>query len=68
MTNHRALYAQAIQKLGLMPKGIFRFNDLCDNPPANLGRVFRDDMVIRKLYPNVRRIGADKQSVLYEKF
>ncbi len=68
MTNHSVLYLQAQQNLIKLPKGRFRLRDICDNPPANLGRVFRNDVVTKKMYPNVKRIGADRQSVLYEKF
>jgi len=67
MTNHKLLYAQAQNKLLTIPIGKFRFRDICDNPPANLGRVFRDDVVVNKSYPNIKRVGADNQSVIYEK-
>ncbi len=68
MTNHKILYTQAQTELAARPNGLFRLTDLVDNPPANLGRKFRNDVVINKLYPNVRRIGTDEQSVIYEKF
>jgi len=68
MTNHNVLYAQAQIKLLAIPIGKFRFTDICDNPPANLGRIFRDDVVVNKKYTNIRRVGADNQSVIYEKF
>lgn len=68
MTNHRALYTQAQAKLASRPLGEFRLNDLVDNPPARLGREFRDDVVQNNRYPNVRRVRADTQSIIYEKF
>lgn len=68
MTNHKLLYVQAQTKLVILPTGEFRFTDICDNPPTSLGRVFRDDVVVNKIYPNIRRVGADEQSVIYEKF
>ena len=68
MTNHQLLYKQAQMKLATLPIGKFRITDIIDNPPANLGRRFRDDVVIYKIYPNVKRIDADRQSVIYEKF
>jgi|GEM_PF-2547368 hypothetical protein len=67
MTNHTALYEQAKIKLAKLPAGKFRLADICDNPPANLGRVFRNDVVVKKIYPDIRRIGVDDQSVIYEK-
>jgi len=67
MTNHKLLYAQAQTKLVILPTGEFRFSDICDNPPAGLGHVFRDDVVVNKRYPNIRRVGADEHSVIYEK-
>ena len=68
MTNYKVLYGQAQAKLAIMPTGKFRLNDLVDNPPARLGRQFRDDVVLNNIYPNVRRICADAQSVIYEKY
>ena len=68
MTNHNVLYAQAQIKLAARPIGRFRLTDLVDNPPANLGKKFRNDVVVNKLYPNIKRIGVDGQSVIYEKF
>ena len=68
MTNHNVLYAQAQIKLAARPIGKFRLTDLVDNPPANLGKKFRNDVVVNKLYPNIKRIGVDGQSVIYEKF
>ena len=68
MTNHDALYAKAQINLTNRKIGKFRLSDLIDNPPAALGRKFRNDVVIFKKYPNVRRIGVDAQSVIYEKF
>lgn len=67
MTNHKLLYAWAQNKLAILPTGKFRFRDICDNPPTSLGRVFRDDVVVNKSYPNIRRVGADAHSVIYEK-
>lgn len=67
MTNHNVLNAQISNKIVTLPIGPFRLTDLVDNPPANLGRVFRYDVVVKKRYPNVKRVGADEQSVIYEK-
>lgn len=67
-TNHNLLYTQAQAKLASRPIGIFRLNDLVDNPPANLGRRFRQDVVVNERYPKVKRVGEDEQSVIYEKF
>lgn len=67
MTNHGLLYAQAQSKLKTIPVGsFFRLSDIVDNPPANLGRIFRND-VLKKRYPNVKRVSADERSVIYEK-
>ena len=49
MTNHNVLYAQAQIKLAARPIGKFRLTDLVDNPPANLGKKFRNDVVVNKL-------------------
>lgn len=68
MTNYNSLYQNALQNLSVRPAGTFRFTDICDNPPARLGRRFRDDIVIHNAYPNVRCIGVDARSLLYEKF
>ncbi|APQ08121.1 TPA_asm: hypothetical protein GYO74_14095 [Listeria monocytogenes] len=68
MTNHNVLYTQAQTKLAARPIGRFRLSDLVDNPPANLGKKFRNDVVVNKRYSNVKRVGADGQSVIYEKF
>ena len=68
MTNHNVLYTQAQTKLATRPIGRFRLSDLVDNPPANLGKKFRNDVVVIKKYPNVKRVGADGQSIIYEKF
>ncbi len=68
MTNHNVLYTQAQTKLAARPIGRFMLSDLLDNPPANLGKKFRNDVVVNKRYPNVKRVGADGQSVIYEKF
>lgn len=68
MTNYSVLYARAQKNLTSRPEGVFRFADICDDPPAGLGRRFRNDVVRYKKFPNVRRIGADERSVLYEKF
>ncbi len=35
---------------------------------ANLGRKFRNEVVVYKSFPNIRRVGADSQSIIYEKF
>lgn len=67
MTNHNLLYIQSISKLSLLPKGKFRFADICDNPPARLGLRFRDDVVKNKCFPNIKCIGFDNQSTLYIK-
>jgi len=66
VTDHDTLYAKA--QINLINIGKFRLSDLIDNPPAVLGRKFRNDVVIFKKYPNVRRMGVDAQSVIYEKF
>ena len=68
MTNHNVLYTQAQTKLAARPNGRFRLADLVDNPPANLGKRFRNDVVMNKMYPNVKRVDVDEQSVIYEKF
>lgn len=68
MTDHKTLYTVAQIKLAARPIGRFRLTDLIDNPPANLGRKFRDDVVVNKLYPNIKRVDVDEQSVIYEKF
>ncbi len=67
MTNHHVLSAQIPSKLAALPIGPFRLNDIFDNPPARLGRTFRDDVVIYKKYPNIKRSDADEQSLIYEK-
>ncbi|MEX1031711.1 MAG: hypothetical protein WDZ91_16925 [Paenibacillaceae bacterium] len=67
-TNHNLLYTQAQAKLASRSIGRFRLTDLVDNPPANLGRRFRNDVVVNNRYPNVKRVEADGQSVIYEKF
>lgn len=68
MTNYNILYIQVQNNLRLLPKGsIFRLTDLCDNPPAGLGRIFRKDVVVKQLYPTVRWVRADKQSDIYKK-
>ncbi len=67
MTNHSVLNAQIPSKIAILPIGPFRVTDLVDNPPANLGRTFRNDVVVYKKYPNIKRVGADNQSVIYEK-
>lgn len=66
MTNHKLLYVQAQSKLLTIPTGPFRLSDLVDNPPANLGRIFGTD-VLRRRYPNVKRVGVDERSAIYEK-
>ncbi len=68
MTNYSVLYAQVQKNLASRPKGVFRLADICDNPPAGLGRCFRNDVVLYKKFPDVKRIGTDERSVLYEKF
>ena len=68
MTDHKTLYTVSQIKLAARPIGRFRLTDLIDNPPANLGRKFRDDVVVNKLYPNIKRVDVDEQSVIYEKF
>jgi len=68
VTDHDTLYAKAQINLINIGIGKFRLSDLIDNPPAVLGRKFRNDVVIFKKYPNVRRMGVDAQSVIYEKF
>ena len=67
MTNHHLLYTQAKSKLALLPKGIFRFSDICDNPPTRLGLTFRDDVVKNKCFADVKCIGFDRRSTLYQK-
>lgn len=66
MPNHLLLYAQARQNLSNLPLGEFRFANICDNPPARLGRRFYDD-VKKGVYPNVIHIGHDKTSEKYKK-
>lgn len=68
MTNHSALYQHAVANLATITNGRFRLTDLVDNPPANLGRKFRNAVVVHKRFPNIRRVGADSQSIIYEKF
>lgn len=68
MTNHSVLYQQAVANLAKISNGKFRLTDLVDNPPANLGRKFRNEVVVYKRFLNVRRVGADSQSIIYEKF
>ena len=67
MTNHNLLYIQAKEKLTSLPKGIFRFSDICDNPPSRLGLRFRNDVVKNKCFADVKCIGFDERSTLYEK-
>lgn len=66
MTNYNALYVQAQQKLSGLSAGEFRFADICDNPPAELGRRFRED-VDKGVYPNVKFVRYDERSDIYEK-
>lgn len=61
------LKAQIPNRIATLPNGPFRLTDLIDNPPANLGRTFRND-VVNNRYSNVKRVGTDNQSVIYEKF
>ncbi|MCB6993432.1 hypothetical protein LI177_08060 [bacterium 210820-DFI.6.37] len=68
MTNHDTLYVEVEKNLAARGPGRFRLTDLCNNPPARLGRRFRDDVVIHKKFPDVRRVTADRQSIIYEKF
>ena len=68
MTNYKLLYSEIEMKLKSTPLGIFRLADLIDNPPAKLGRDFRDAVVLKNRYPNIKRVGADRRSVIYEKF
>jgi hypothetical protein len=68
MTNHSVLYKQAQTKLATLPNGMFRLADIIDNPPAHLGVRFRHDIVVKKLYSNIKRSGVDTQSIIYEKF
>lgn len=66
MTNYNALYVQAQQNLSSLPVGNFRIADICDNPPAGLGRRFRED-VDKGVYPNVKFVRYDERSDIYEK-
>lgn len=66
MTNYNALYVQAQQNLLSLPVGNFRFADICDNPPAGLGRRFRED-VDKGVYSNVKFVRYDERSDIYEK-
>lgn len=67
MTDFHALYKDVPGRLEKLPKGYFRFSDLCDNPPAGLGRIFRNDVAAGR-FSGVRRVGADCRSVVYEKY
>lgn len=66
MAIYDALYEQAKQNLSNLRLGEFRFADICNNPPALLGRRFYED-VINGVYPNVIHKGSDKISEIYEK-
>lgn len=66
MTNYDALYVQAKKNLSGLSLGEFRFADICDNPPAGLGRRFRED-VEKGVYPNVKFAHYDERSDIYEK-
>ena len=66
MTNYNALYVLAKQKLSGLSVGEFRFADICNNPPAGLGRRFRED-VDKGVYPNVKFVRYNKRSDIYEK-
>lgn len=68
MTDHNMLYNDALKKLKTIPDGKFRFANICDNPPTRLGRRFRDDVVKHKRFSDVKCIGADSRSTIYEKY
>ena len=66
MTNYQTLYREIPARLNALPEGPFRLSDICDNPPAGLGRIFRNDVIAGK-FSGIRRIDADERSVIYEK-
>ncbi len=66
MTNYNALYVQVKKNLSNLPLGEFRLADICNNPPAGLGKRFRED-VGKGVYPGVKFVRYDERSDIYEK-
>lgn len=67
MTNYKSLMQEAIKKLAVIKKGTtFRLTDLVDNPPACLGKIFHQEVVLGKI-SNVIFVGFDNQSDIYSK-
>lgn len=67
MTSFDRLYEKVVEGVEDLGKGLFRLADIIPNPPAVMGRKFRDDVVKRNRFKGVKRVGADEQSVIYEK-
>lgn len=66
MAIYDALYEQAKQNLSNLRLGEFRFADICNSPPALLGKRFYED-VDKGVYPNVKLVRKDNRSEIYEK-
>lgn len=68
MTNYVILYNQALAELTRIPVGTqFRLTDICDNPPTGLGRIFRNDVVVKKRFPGIVQIYVGYPCDIYEK-
>ena len=67
MNTHKFL-DEIEKELNKLPIGTFRLRDICRTPQAHLGHIFRDEIVRKKRFPNVKRIGRDKESIIYKKF